>query len=134
MIYGLGTDIQSIEEIRTAIERHPRFADRHYTEDEVKYCNNSPEKLKWKRYTTRWAVKEAFIKAFGKFPYNEIGVVNENNGKPSIVLYGKTKEEFEKKNLEAIVSISHGDKDVVATVIIDNCPMRKKKSCCKCDK
>lgn len=56
----LGVDVASIPRIGRALERHPRFAARIYTEAEQRYCGAKPE-----RWASRWAAKEAVRKLYG---------------------------------------------------------------------
>jgi len=92
VIFGIGTDIVSIERIRTALERHgERFARRVLAEREWDAYRNSarPEHFLAKRF----AAKEAAAKAFGTgfrdgLVMRDIAVVNDSKGKPELSFSG----------------------------------------------
>ena len=56
----LGVDVASITRIGQALQRHPRFASRIFTEAEQRYCGGKAE-----RWASRWAAKEAVRKLYG---------------------------------------------------------------------
>ena len=76
-------------------------------------------------FAARWAVKEAFLKAYGvKFIGNhrlpEIETVKDEHGNPDIKLSGETLKGFKEKGFAfAHVSISHTDSHAMAYVIIE---------------
>lgn len=92
MIFGIGTDIVSIERIRTALERHgERFARRVLAEREWEGYRKAarPEHFLAKRF----AAKEAAAKAFGTgfrdgLLMRDIAVVNDSKGKPELSFSG----------------------------------------------
>ena len=91
-IYGVGTDIVSVDRIKKSI-KNKNFLERLFSKEETSKCsklNNSNN-----CYAKRFAAKEAFSKALGTgisngINFNEIIVMNEKNGKPFIKLSGKT--------------------------------------------
>lgn len=93
MIFGIGTDIVSIERIREALSRHgERFAERvlSVSEQEAFSSCASPEHFLAKRF----AAKEAAAKAFGTgftngLAMRDIIVVNDQNGKPGLQFQGR---------------------------------------------
>ena len=56
----LGVDVASIARIESALQHHPRFAQRIFTEAERQYCGAKAE-----RWASRWAAKEAVRKLYG---------------------------------------------------------------------
>ncbi len=124
MIVNIGTDIIEISRMAEKIERNEYFKTHVFSPVEIEYAEK--QKYPAKHFAARWAVKEAFLKAFGvRFIGNhrlpEIETVNDEVGKPTIVLHGNTKDEFtEKGYLKAHVSISHTDVHAMAYVIIEN--------------
>ncbi|MBV8195709.1 MAG: NAD(P)H-hydrate dehydratase [Candidatus Dormibacteraeota bacterium] len=56
----MGVDVASIPRIERALQRHPRFAERIFTEAERRYCGGKAE-----RWASRWAAKEAVRKLHG---------------------------------------------------------------------
>ena len=54
MIVGIGIDIEEVDRVRQAIERHGRrFVDRVFTPGEVAYVESKANK--WERYAARFA-------------------------------------------------------------------------------
>lgn len=84
----LGVDVASISRIEQALQRHPRFAARIFTEAEQRYCGAKAE-----RWASRWAAKEAVRKLYGSghaypLPWmHEIEVVR-GGGAPRIRVRG----------------------------------------------
>jgi len=123
MIAGIGTDLVEIARIADKISRNEDFKRHVFTEDEITYCDSMKNPAM--HFAARWAVKEAFLKAFGvKFIGNqrlpEIETVKDAHGKPDIKLSGETLEGFKQKEFVfAHVSISHTDTHAMAYVIIE---------------
>ncbi len=122
MIYGIGTDIIEVDRIKEAIQKYgSRFLDRIYTKIEQDYCESFNEN-KYLHYAARFAAKESFSKAIGTgitdgFKFNEIGIVNEINGKPTVVLTGLLLEKWGEFIIK--VSLSHTQSNAVAFVTIE---------------
>jgi|688.fasta_scaffold714203_2 holo-[acyl-carrier protein] synthase len=123
MIFGFGTDIVEVNRIQDKLEKNTALIQHIYSQQEQEYCNK--QKHPHISYAARFAVKEAFLKAFGvKFIGNhslpEIAISNDEHGKPTVVLSGKTLNTFQQLQLQNIhVSISHTDMYAVASVIIE---------------
>ncbi|HEX6539864.1 MAG TPA: NAD(P)H-hydrate dehydratase [Candidatus Dormibacteraeota bacterium] len=85
----LGVDVASIARIELALQRHPRFAERIFTEAERRYCAAKAE-----RWASRWAAKEAVRKLYGtarSYPLpamREVEVVH-GRGAPRINVRGE---------------------------------------------
>ena len=124
MIYGIGLDIIEVSRIEKQIssERN-RFQEILFTENEIKYCED--KKNKAQNYAARFAAKEAFLKAIGTglrdgFSWKNIEILNDELGKPEIVLHGKAKKIIEEKQITNIfVSLSHLKETAVAVVILE---------------
>tara|TARA_Y100000389_G_C16980232_1_gene279903 strand:- start:52 stop:429 length:378 start_codon:yes stop_codon:yes gene_type:complete len=123
MIYGIGTDIVSVERIKKSL-KNKNFLNRLFSDEEISKCNklNNPNNC----YAKRFAAKEAFAKALGTgiskgINFNEIVIMNEKSGKPFIKLRGKTiqviKKKFKKKPKIAL-TLSDEKKYAVAFVTI----------------
>lgn len=123
MIAGIGTDLVEIARIADKLGRSEHFKEHVYTAEEIAYCD--AQKNPPMHYAARWAVKEAFLKAYGvKFIGNhrlpEIETIKDEHGNPDVSLSGETLERFNKKGFERIhVSISHTDTHAMAYVIIE---------------
>ena len=86
---AVGVDVTPVERIAAALRRHPRFAERIYTEAERRRAGDKPE-----RWATRWAAKEAVKKLYGEAglpipAYRAIEVVNRRGGAPTIRVDGR---------------------------------------------
>lgn len=111
MIKGLGVDIIEVSRIKQSIEKNSNFKNRIFTEKEIEYCEKFKEP--YTHYAARFAVKEAFFKATGlKIPFNEISVVNREDGSPYIQLKEKLKGNI-------VVSITHIRELAVAVVVYE---------------
>ena len=121
MIFGIGTDIIEVERIKQQLKKINGLNEKIYTEKEKRYCES--KKYSAQHYAGRYAAKEAFFKALGTgwrygFKFNEIELVNDELGRPKIMIYGKIKEFIIKKNIKNIhVSISHL-KDIANAFVI----------------
>ncbi len=124
MIYGFGTDIVEVARIQEKLAANPALIQHIFSAVEQDYC--AVQKHPAVSYAARFAVKEAFLKAFGvtfigNHALPEIGVQNTEHGKPNIILTGKTLAAFTNCNLGAIhVSISHTLVYAMASVIIEH--------------
>jgi holo-[acyl-carrier protein] synthase len=117
---AIGVDIIEIERIVTSIDRHgARYLQRVYTPQELAYCNGRPTSL-----AARWAAKEATAKALGtgigEVGWQEIEVVNADNGSPALNLHGKAAALAEKLGIsDFAISLSHTKEYAVAFVVGD---------------
>ena len=122
MILGLGTDIAEVPRIAKSIE-NTAFRDKVFSATEIIYCETKMNKAE--NYAARFAAKEAFFKALGTgwrggMVFNEVEVLNDELGKPSIHLLGKTAEIIQEKNIKSIhVSLSHIKDIALATVVLE---------------
>jgi holo-[acyl-carrier protein] synthase len=123
MIYGFGTDIVEVARIADRLKKNPDLMQHLFSQQEQDYCLQ--QKKPALSFAARFAVKEAFLKAFGvtfigNHSLPEIAVRNNEHGKPSIILSGKTLNAYEQLELKNIhVSISHTDVYAVASVILE---------------
>ncbi len=122
-IYGIGTDIISVNRIKKSI-KSKSFLNRLFSKEEISRCSKLTNSNNC--YAKRFAAKEAFSKALGTgisngINFNEIIVLNEKNGKPFIKLKGKTKLQINKKfkkKARILLSLSDEEKYAVAFVTI----------------
>jgi holo-[acyl-carrier protein] synthase len=92
MIIGMGIDLVDVRRMEGVIFRwQERFLKRIFTDKEIRYCNN--KKNPAQRFATRYAAKEAFIKAM--YPKGEEGInyhdieIDEKDRRPVINFYHK---------------------------------------------
>jgi len=120
-ILGIGTDVIEIERIMKAGEKNPRFLDRILTEKEKEYCFSSGSR--YQSVAARFAGKEAVAKALGcgfsKFSFQDIEILNNESGKPEVILKIMALKIFEELGAKEIhLSLSHSKKAATAFVII----------------
>lgn len=111
-VIGIGTDIIECSRILQMIEKHGDvFLQRVYTQEEITYC--SGRKAANQHYAGRWAAKEAVLKALGTgwahgIQWTDVEVVNQQGGKPIIVLTNKALEISRDMGIvDMMISISH---------------------------
>jgi len=123
MIAGLGIDMIEVERIAAKIGRESGFRELVFSENEIRYCET--KKNKFQHYAARFAAKEAFFKALGTgwldgTLFNEIEIINNEDGKPALVLLGSTLKTIGKMGIvKILVSLSHVKKMATAVVIIE---------------
>jgi|PersoiStandDraft_1058852.scaffolds.fasta_scaffold39965_1 holo-[acyl-carrier protein] synthase len=105
-IFGIGTDVIEVERIKNAIENHPRFLKKIWTENEIQYCE-SKNANRFQSYASRFAGKEAVAKSLhqglGKFLFfNEIEILDNEFGYPFAVLSGSSYFYFLSNNISDI--------------------------------
>ncbi len=88
MIKGIGTDIISIKRVQGVVDRQgERFLNQTFTEKERAHCDKHKESTR--NYAGRFAAKEAVVKAigtgFGTISFQDIEILNDENGKPYLV-------------------------------------------------
>ncbi|MDD2404564.1 MAG: holo-ACP synthase [Victivallaceae bacterium] len=125
MIYGLGTDIASIERLSKTIEKHGRaFIERVFTEAEQHEAAQRGNPVEY--FTGRWCAKEALSKALGcgigeQCSFLDICILNSADGAPELKLSGTALATAQKRGVNRVhVSISHERFYATATVIIEN--------------
>ena len=124
MIYGIGIDLIEVERVAEKIGKLSGFRELVFSKNEIEYCELRANKFE--HYAARFAAKEAFFKAIGTgwrdgTAFNEVEIINEENGKPVISFLGKTAASVSKLNLGKIaVSLSHLKTMATAIVIIEN--------------
>ena len=115
---GLGVDIVEIERMKRILARTPRFRMRMFSEDERAYCDAkaAPEV----HYATRFAAKEAVVKALGTgfsqgVSPRDIEVRRSSKGKPSIALSGRAREIAQEAGVRELpISLSYTHTEAVA--------------------
>ena len=115
----VGVDLIEIERIRRALERHPSFRERCFTESERRYCDSRPNPAQ--HYAARFAGKEAVGKAIGfgvarAFAWRDVEIAGRP--KPSVALSGRVAAWAAKVGAgELDLSMTHG-RDIAAAVCV----------------
>lgn len=127
MLLGLGNDIVSVKRIKNSYKRFgKRLENKIYTTAEIKLIweRGSPC---FKTLSSRWAAKEAFVKALGTgfrkgIFWKDISVLNNLNGKPELVIRGQAKvclNSIIPADKSPIIHISISDeKEIVNAIVI----------------
>ncbi|MDQ2857165.1 MAG: holo-ACP synthase [Candidatus Eremiobacteraeota bacterium] len=119
MIVGIGTDLAEVERYRFDATRLARFAQKVYTEEEMRYAlskRNWPERL-----AGFFAAKEAARKAFGHaIPWRRVGVSHERSGKPLLLFYDAYADLPSRRGVTQIhLTITHTASMASAVVILE---------------
>jgi len=118
MNLSTGIDLIEIERVADVIARQgERFLQRVYTPRELADCGGRSESL-----AARWAAKEATAKALGcgigDVGWQEIEIQRDENGAPSLHLYGEAARLAEERGLATwSVSLSHSQSHAIALVV-----------------
>lgn len=115
---GLGVDIVEIARMRKILDRTPSFAAKVFSEAERAYCDGkaTPET----HYATRFAAKEAVVKALGTgfsegIGVRDIEVRRTSKGRPYVVLTGRAREVARERGVREIpISLSYTHTEAVA--------------------
>lgn len=115
---GLGVDIVEIARMRKIIDRSPAFVEKVYSAAERAYCDGHahPEV----HYATRFAAKEAVLKALGTgfsegIGWLDVEVRRTSKGRPYVVLTGRAREVAREQGVREIpLSLSYTHTDAVA--------------------
>ena len=125
-ILGIGTDIVNINRIDKSIKKYGlKFKKKIFSRKEIVYCEKRRSYIS--SYAKRFAAKEAFVKALGtgfnrNIKHKNIEVINNKQGKPSIIVSGKAasfiKKKAKNKKYKIYISLSDDIPWACATVII----------------
>ena len=124
MIFGVGIDIIEVERVAEKIGKENGFRELVFSQNEIDYCEKMANK--YQHYAARFAAKEAFFKALGTgwkngTAFNEVEIINNEQGKPEIFFTGQTAETIAQMELNRMsVSLSHLKAIASAIVIIEN--------------
>ena len=118
---GLGIDLVDIARMKGVLERTPRFAQKVFSPDERAYCDARahPEA----HYATRFAAKEAVVKALGTgfaagMTVRDIELVLNAKGAPRVVLRGRVAEVAREQGVVSMpVSLSFTHTEAVACAL-----------------
>ena len=123
-ILGIGVDIVENARIKKSI-KNKMFVKRVFAINEIKESKNINNKVAF--YSKRFSAKEAYTKALGTgfrngLNYNDISVINDKYGKPSIKVNKKIKilmeKKFKTKKINIHLSISDEKNHSISFVII----------------
>ena len=122
---GIGVDIIDNSRIKKSIT-NKKFVSRIFSNDEIIKSKKALNKTAF--FSKRFAAKEAFSKALGTgfrkgLNFNDISIINDKYGKPSIKINNKLqsiiKKKFKPKKINVYLSISDEKKHSIAFVILE---------------
>ncbi len=118
---GLGIDLIEIERLESALERHPRLAERLFTDAELAQAR--PRFRPGTHLAARFAAKEATIKALGQgVPAREIEVEGGGLEAPRLRLHGRAAALVAEHGVELRLSITHS-RTVAGAVVVASPPL-----------
>ncbi|KEI95399.1 4'-phosphopantetheinyl transferase [Clostridium botulinum A2B7 92] len=123
MIYGIGTDITEVRRIEKAITRNKNFINKLFTKNEMDLWEKKNFKLEF--IAGRFAAKEAISKALGTgirdFNFKDIEIINNELGKPQVILKPKAEDIIRKisKSYKIHLSISHEKEYAIAYALLE---------------
>lgn len=118
-----GIDIIELDRISRALSDGDSFKNRVFTPKERAYCEDRG-KGSLQSYAARFCAKEAVVKALGTgisegISFQDIEVLNEENGKPIVILHGEAERIYKMLGSQAIdVSLSHSRDYATAQAVI----------------
>lgn len=125
MIYGVGIDVEKIENVRKIYEKHDlKFLKKIFCASEIELFKS--RNFSMKTICANFCVKEAFSKALGTgfsgISLLDIAVLRDELGKPYVelkeVLHNNLADKM-KNEFNIHVSVSHTDEIAEAIVIIE---------------
>ncbi len=123
MVAGIGIDMIEVKRVKHNIEKDAGFKEMVFSKNEIAYCDAKANQFE--HYAARFAAKEAFLKALGTgwtegMNFNEIEIVNDENGKPEMAISGETQQTVSLFGIiKILVSLSHLKMYATAVVIIE---------------
>jgi len=123
LVFGIGADIIEIQRVEQALRRTDRLKQRIFTPAEIEYCESRRKSAQ--HFAARFAAKEAFLKAMGTgwqggHRFDEIEVINNEQGKPETVVHGKVKAYCRENGISRFqVSLSHIKELAMAVVVLE---------------
>lgn len=122
MIVGIGVDVVDIARFERQLSRTPKLIDRLFAADELVKADGTT--LPLRSLASRFAAKEALIKAFGDsagVQWHDIRIVNDELGDPRFELGGSTREVAVGKGIGRMhLSMSHDAGIAIAYVVAES--------------
>ncbi|MDQ1713999.1 MAG: holo-[acyl-carrier protein] synthase [Frankiaceae bacterium] len=122
-VIGVGVDIVDVARLSRVLARTPGVAGRVFAVGERSYAGDSGE-VSIRRLAARYAAKEAAAKALGspaKARWREIEVVVDEDGRPALLVTGRTAEVAAVAGIRSWhVSLTHDGGVAVAVVVAES--------------
>jgi len=125
VIKGIGIDLVCLTSINSILEaRNEESLREIFTEEEVNLCRGSLNTVE--RFATRFAAKEATMKALGVgweqegLDWTEIEVISDDKDRPSLNLIGKARKRAAELGVKQTwISLSHEENFAIAMVLLE---------------
>jgi len=120
---AVGCDIVAVARIAAAVDKHgDRFLQRCFRPEELTLADSRGSRAA-ETLASRWAAKEAFVKALGAaatgVPYRDVEVVRGDTAVPELKLHGQARIAFAATGASrALLSLSHEREHAMAVVIL----------------
>jgi holo-[acyl-carrier protein] synthase len=109
----VGIDLLEIDRFERALERHPRLAQRLFTDAELAYAEARGRP--GQHLAARFCAKEAVAKALGLESWNFRDVeVLGGDGPPELRLHGAAAARAAELGVEVSISLTHTERDAAA--------------------
>lgn len=117
MSLQVGLDLLEIERLEQALARHPRLAERLFTDGERAYASGRARP--GQHLAARFCAKEAVAKALGleAWSFRDVEVVS-GGGAPSVRLTGAAAQRATSLGVEVRISLTHTRRDAAAVAIL----------------
>ena len=118
-----GIDLIELDRISRALSDGDSFKNKVFTPKERAYCENRGKGF-IQSYAARFCAKEAVVKALGTgiskgISHQDIEILNEENGKPIVILHGEAERVYRELGAKAIdISLTHGRDYAAAQAVI----------------
>ncbi len=118
---SMGVDIVEVGRIRAIMKRSPAFVERSFSCEERAYCDATAQPEY--HYATRFAAKEAVLKALGTgfsrgIKAADVEVALNSKGKPSVRLKGRAAAVAKEQGIQEIpLSLSYTHTEAVACAL-----------------
>jgi holo-[acyl-carrier protein] synthase len=113
----VGIDLLEIERLERALERHPRLAERLFTDAERAYAESRGRP--GQHLAARFCAKEAVAKALGLETWNFRDVeVLGRDGPPELRLHGAAAARAEALGVQVSISLTHSRRDAAAVAVV----------------
>lgn len=123
MTIAIGTDIVSISRVSAALERQgERFARRILTSGELErfMAHASPASWLAKRFAAKEAASKALGTGIGEVSWQDMEVLNDDRGAPSMVFSGRALELMQQLGAHRVLlSLSDEREHALAFVVLD---------------
>ena len=121
-LIGIGVDAVEVTRLRQLLARRPSMAGRLFTQGELAYCTRATDPIP--RFATRFAAKEATMKALGvglgAFRFSEVEVVRIGLGAPHLLLHDAAADLAARSGVSSWhLSLTHTEEMAMAFVVAE---------------